>query len=120
MGVREKIRENAQKVVPPGETIQAVIPVQTVSPYWSIVSYWIIIFSNAYRNVIVTDRRILICSTGRLSTTQVNEIIRELPRQTKIGPAEGLWYKTDSLGETVFISRRYFKDIEAADTGAGA
>jgi len=118
MGVREKVRENAQKIIQPGETIQAVIPVQTVNPYWSILSYWIIIFSNAYRNVIVTDRRILICGTGRLSTTQVKDILREVPRQTKIGPGEGLWYKTESLGETMFINRRYFNDIEVADAGA--
>ena len=50
----------------------------------------------------------------------VTEVEREIPRNTVIGPAEGgLWYRTDALGEPLHISRRYFKDIEAADRAMG-
>jgi hypothetical protein len=38
-----------------------------------------------------------------------------LPRQTLIGPAHGLWYRVDSLGERLYINKRFHKDIRAAD-----
>jgi hypothetical protein len=47
--------------------------------------------------------------------TPVKEILRELPRQTLIGPAHGLWYRVDSLGERLYINKRFHKDIRAAD-----
>jgi hypothetical protein len=47
--------------------------------------------------------------------TPIKEILRELPRQTLIGPAHGLWYRVDSLGERLYINKRFHKDIRAAD-----
>lgn len=46
-------------------------------------------------------------------------MFRELPRQTRIGPAGGLWYKTEAFGVPVRIHKRFHKDIEAADSMAG-
>ena len=34
---------------------------------------------------------------------------------TKIGPASGLWYRTEALGERLYIHKRFHKDIAAAD-----
>lgn len=118
MAIRDQLRENAAKHLQPGETIQAVFTAQTTSQWLGLLSYWIIIFANAYRVVVVTDRRILLCKSGRFRVTPVNDVIRELPRSTKIGPPDGLWHKTEALGEKIYINRRFFKDIEAADAGA--
>jgi hypothetical protein len=118
MAIRDKMRANAAPYLQDGEQIQQVFAAQTTSQWFALVSYWIIVFRNAYRVVIVTDRRILVARAGRLSMTQVNEILRELPRSTHIGPPTGLWFKTDRLGETLYINRRFFKDIEAADAAA--
>lgn len=121
MAIRDKIRANAQPFLEPGEQIQAVIPAQTTSQYFALISYWIIIFSNAYRNIIVTDRRILITQGGRFSLTPVKSVIAVVPRATAIGPTTGaLWYKTESLGERLYINRRFFKDVETADALLGA
>jgi hypothetical protein len=60
MGIRDTMRNNAAPYLQPGETIQAVFGAQTVSQYWSLLSYWIILFKNAYRVVVVSDRRILV------------------------------------------------------------
>lgn len=117
MAIRDTLRKNAQHLLQPGEEIQAVIPAQTTSQYFALISYWIIILSNAYRVIVVTDRRILVCRSGRFRLTPVKEVVHELPRQSMIGPATGLWYRTDSLGERLYINRRFFKDIEAADRG---
>ena len=116
MALRDKLRANAQHVLQPGETIQAVFCAQTKNQYFALISYWIILFTNAYRVVVVTDRRILVCKSGRLRMTPVNEVIRELPRNTRIGPASGLWWKSQTLGEQLYINKRFHKDIAAADS----
>lgn len=93
---------------------------QTINGLWSLVSYWIIILSNAYRVVVVTDRRIIVCKSGRFRITPVNDIVNELPRSTQIGPAKGIWYKTEALGERIYVAKRFHKDIAAADAAMPA
>jgi len=121
MALRDKIKSNAEHLLQPGEEIQAVIPAQTVSQYLAaLISYWIIIFKNAYRVIVVTDRRILVCQSGRFRITPVGEVLRELPRQTPIGPAHGLWYQTEALGEKLYIAKRFHKDVAAANLMASS
>lgn len=67
----------------------------------------------------MTDRRILVCHSGRLRTTPVKDVVHELPRNTKIGPASGLWYKT-ALGERLYIHKRFHKDVAAAAAAIAA
>ena len=115
MAIRDKLRANAQHLLQPGETMQSVFAAQTASPYWILVSYWIVLFKNAYRVVVVTDRRIIVAKSGRASTTRMNDVVRELPRATRIGPPTGMWYKTSTLGERLYIHKRFHKDVAAAD-----
>jgi len=120
VAIRDTLRTNATPHLQQGEVLQAVIPAQTTSQWFALVSYWIIIFKNAYRNIVVTDRRILVCRSGRFRVTPVNEVLRELPRSTRIGPPNGLWYKSENLGERLYIAKRFHKDIIAADELATA
>ena len=120
MAIRDKMRANAQPFLQPGETVQAVFGAQTKSMWFAVLSIWIIVLSNAYRVVIATDRRILVCQTGRMSMTPVKAVLHEFPRSTRIGPAGGLWYKCETLGEPLYIAKRFHKDVEAADALAGA
>jgi hypothetical protein len=116
VAIRDKLRANAAPLLQPGETIQAVFCGQTTSQYFVLISYWIIILSNAYRVIVVTDRRILVCKSGRLRMTPVKEVLRELPRNVRIGPPSGLWWRSESLGERLYIHKRFHKDVNAADT----
>jgi len=118
MAIRDKMRQNAEPFLQPGETIQAVFGAQTTSQWFALISYWIIIIRNSYRVIVVTDRRILVGRSGRMTTTPIKEILRELPRSTRIGPPSGLWYKTDVLGETMYVAKRFHKDITEADAAA--
>jgi hypothetical protein len=120
VAIRDKLRKNAAPLLAPGEQIQSIFPAQTTSQYFALISYWIIMAKNAYRVVVVTDRRILICKSGRLAMTPVKGIEHELPRGTKIGPATGLWYRFEAPTGKLYINRRYFKDVEAADTAIAA
>ncbi|HEV3226717.1 MAG TPA: DUF2510 domain-containing protein [Acidimicrobiales bacterium] len=117
MAIRDSMRANAAPYLQPGETVQAVFAAQTTSQWFALISYWIIIITNAYRVVVVTDRRIMVCKSGRFRMTPVNSVLRELPRATRIGPFDGrLWYKSESLGERLYIARRFQKDIDLADS----
>ena len=115
MAIRDQIAANAAPLLKPDEKVQAVFGAQTVSQYLSLLSYWIIIMKNAYRVVVVTDQRILVCRSGRFRTTPVNEVLAELPRTTRIGEPQGLWWKCETLGPKLYVHRRYHKDVRAAD-----
>ncbi len=118
MAIRDKMKNNAAPHLQPGEVVQAVFGAQTVSQYFALISFWIIILKNAYRVVVVTDRRILVFRAGRFRTALVREVVQELPRATRIGPAHGLWYRCEALGERLYVHKRFHKDIAAADGAA--
>ena len=115
MALRDTLRTNAAKVLRPGEVMQTVFPAQTTSAWFALISYWIIILKNSYRVVVVTDQRILVCRSGRFRVTPVNEVVDEYPRSTRIGPTSGLWHKWEAPGETLYIAKRFFKDVAEAD-----
>jgi hypothetical protein len=118
MAIRDKMSANAAPHLQPGETVQAVFGAQTHSQYFFLISAFVLLLFNSYRVVVATDRRILVCRSGRLSTTAVNEVLRELPRSTRIGPPSGLWWKTESLGERLYVHKRFHKDVNAADAAS--
>ncbi len=107
-----------QPLLAPGEQIQAVIPAQTANPYLIVVSYWIIIMRDSYRVVVATDRRVLVFRSARSGVKNVTGLVSEHPRQTLVGPAKGAWYRTENLGERLYIHKRFHKDIAAADASA--
>jgi hypothetical protein len=115
MAIRDQLRANAAHHLQPGETVQAVFCAQTTHQYYAFLSTLIIILSDAYRAVVVTDRRILVCRSGRIRISPVKGVLTELPRTTRIGPPGGLWWRCDTLGERVYVHKRFHKDITAAD-----
>lgn len=136
----EKIKQSAVPFVDDGEHVQAVFFGQSISPWWAFtpVTVCIGLFSalhanlilmaavaaastvpvsliTKYRNVIVTDRRIVVLARSRWRVGKVSSIVRELPRTTLIGPAIGTHYKTQALGERLFIPKGYADQISIAD-----
>ena len=116
MAIRDKLRNRAAPLLQPGENVQSVFCAQTVSAYFALISVWIIIFSNAYRVVVVTDRRILVCRAGRMLPAKVKGVEAEIPRGTRLGEPNGLWWPCDSLGRRLYVHRRFHKDVRIADT----
>ena len=116
--IRDKIIENSQQFLSPGEQIQAVAGGQTVSGWWGALSS-LMYFWNHFRAVIVTDQRILVLDSGKIRMGKPKSVVRELPRHTQIGPAKGLWYKTSALGEKLYFHKRFHKDIATADSITG-
>ncbi len=115
IAIRDKIAANVQSHLAPGEQIQAAFPAQTFSGWWAMLSWIIVVVKSSYRAIVVTDRRILVFDTGKLTMGTPKRLLRELPRATRIGPASGLWYRTEALGERIYVHKRFHKDIETAD-----
>lgn len=115
MAIRDKMRANAAPHLQPDEIVEEVFGAQTHSQYFFLLSLFVLLLINSYRVVVVTDRRILVCRSGKLSTTVVDEVLRELPRRTRIGPPSGLWWRTTTLGERLYVHKRFHKDVNAAD-----
>jgi len=118
IAIRDKIIANSQPFLEPGEQIHQAFAGQTVNGYWGLLT-WLIMFKMQYRCIVVTDRRIAVLDSGKWAQGTPKAIVRSLPRQTQIGPAKGMWYKTEALGERLYFHKRFEKDISAADTAVG-
>jgi hypothetical protein len=116
VAIREKITQNAQALLEPGEQIQAVIPAQTRNGMWAVLGFIMYAFINRFRPIVVTDRRIAITDSGRWSLGKPTTIVMSLPRTTQIGPPKGLWWKCTSLGQPLYIHKRFHKDVDKADS----
>lgn len=112
--IRDKITENSKKFLRPDEPVVAVMVGQRFSGWWGLLTYlWV--FWNRYEAVVVTNQRILVLDCGKWTMGTPRSVLRELPRATRIGPASGLWWKCTSLGEKLYIHRRFHKDVAMAD-----
>lgn len=119
IAIRDKIIENTKSYLQPGEQVQQAFAAQTFNGNWAFLSAWIVLFKSSYRCVLVTDRRIAVFDTGKFRASAPKSLLRDVPRATRIGPAKGLWYKTEALGERLYVHKRFHKDIAAADAAAG-
>ena len=113
--IRDKVSENVQSMLEPGEQIQAVIPAQTKSGWLGAIgSLWLLLV-NRYHPVVVTNKRILVTDSGRWTMGNPKSIVATLPRSTQIGPPHGLWWKCESFGDTLYVDKRFHGDVEKAD-----
>jgi hypothetical protein len=120
MALRDKIAAAAAPFLEPGETVQTAFGAMGTSPYWSLLSYWIIIVKDANRAVVATDRRIILFRTARTRWTKFKKIEAEVPRATKLGEPSGLNWKTSALGPTIWVNKRFHKDVRETDAAAPA
>ncbi|MGD0603006.1 MAG: hypothetical protein ABSA53_05315 [Streptosporangiaceae bacterium] len=121
MALRDSMRESAVQYVRPGETIQAVIGAQTASQWLAALTGFLVFLGlNHYRILAVTPARILVLDAGKTSMKRARGVVTELPRSTRLGPGTGMWHQIPAGQETLRVHRRFFKDLEAADTAAVA
>lgn len=121
MALRDSMRESAAQYVRPGEPIQVVIGAQTASQWLAALTGFLVFLGlNHYRILAVTPSRILVLDAGKTSMKRARGVVMELPRSTRLGPGTGLWHQIPAGRENLRVHRRFFKDIEAADTAAVA
>jgi hypothetical protein len=116
------MRSSAAPFLQPGEPIQAVIGAQTASQWMAaLTGVFVFLSMNHYRILAVTPTRIVVLDCGKVSSTKAKGVVMELPRSTRLGPGTGLWHQIPAGAEKLRVHRRFFKDIETADSlGAAA
>lgn len=115
MSVQDAWRVDAAAHLRPGETIQAVIPGQASFGHPVLIASLYGMWRRTSRLVVASDQRILIFR--RTASGALAELLAERPREIAIGPPHALFvfYRTNVLGERLYIHRRWFKDVRAAD-----
>jgi hypothetical protein len=121
VALRDSMRESAAEYLRPGEPIQAVIGAQTASQWLAaLTGFFVFLGLNRYRILAVTPARIVVLDAGKTSMKRARGVVTELPRSTRLGPGSGMWHQVPAGGETLRVHRRFFKDLEAADTSVVA
>ena len=116
MALRDKLRAAVQPHLQPGEQLQVVFAAQNTSQWMMLAGIIPFYFVNQYRVVAVTDRRIVVFDSGKLSVAKAKSVAYELPRATVLGPSKGmLWHRIETGHETLRVHTRFFKDIAQAD-----
>jgi hypothetical protein len=115
--LRDSMRDSAAQYLRPGEPVQAVIGAQTASQWLAaLTGVFVFLGLNRYRILAVTPTRILVLDAGKVSMKKARGVVTELPRSTRLGPGTGLWHRIPAGGENLRVHRRFFKDLETADT----
>jgi hypothetical protein len=110
---------SAAPYLQPGEPVQAVIGAQTASQWLAgLTGVFVFLGLNRYRILAVTPTRIVVLDAGKVSMKKARGVVLELPRSTRLGPGTGIWHVIPAGNEKLRVHRRFFKDIEAADTAA--
>jgi hypothetical protein len=121
MALRDTMRDSAAQYLQPGEQVQAVIGAQTASQWLAaLTGIFVFLGLNKYRILAVTPNRILVLDAGKTSMKKARGVVMELPRSTRLGPATGLWHRIPAGNETLRVHRRFFKDLESADSVVAA
>ena len=119
MALRDSMRASAAQFLQPGEPVQAVIGAQTASPLLAaLTGVFVFLGFNHYRILAVTPTRILVLDAGKTSMKKARGVVTELPRSTRLGPGTGIWHQVVAGQEKLRVHRRFFKDMQIADSEA--
>jgi hypothetical protein len=121
MALRDTMRSSAAQYLQPGEPVQAVIGAQTASQWLAaLTGVFLFLGLNRYRIIAVTPTRIVVLDAGKASMSKARGVVMELPRSTRLGPGTGIWHKIPAGQETLRVHRRFYKDLQTADSVASA
>jgi hypothetical protein len=121
MALRDGMRSSAVQFLQPGEPIQAVIGAQTASQWLAgLTGVFVFLGLNRYRIIAVTPTRIVVLDAGKSSMKKARGVVTQLPRSTRLGPGTGMWHRIPAGSETLRVHRRFFKDLDTADSVATA
>jgi hypothetical protein len=117
VALRDTMRDSAAQYLRPGEPVQAVVGAQTASQWLAaLTGFFVFLGLNRYRILAVTPTRIVVLDAGKSSMKKARGVVMELPRSTRLGPGTGMWHQIPAGTESLRVHRRFFKDMETADT----
>ena len=122
MGFQDKLRARVTPFLEPGAQLRQVILVEAGPSPWLrvgiVIGVGVLAMVLLVKPMIiaVTDTEIIILRASRWRAGQPREVLARLPRQTRLGPANGkAWAKLNVAGQSVWVHRRYFDAVRAAD-----
>lgn len=120
MALRDKLHARIQPMLEPGETIQNVWMMQSgMSPYFmGGLGAILFIILNKYYVVAATDQNVVLLKANKLIPSKPKALLERLPRSTRFDISGRLWGKANVGGTNYYVNRRFFKDVEAANTRA--
>jgi hypothetical protein len=119
MALRDSMLTSATPYLRPGEPVQAIFGAQTASQWLAaLTGVFVFLGFNRYRIVAVTPARIVVLDADKTSMKKARGVVLELPRSTQLGPATRLWHRIPAGQETLRVHRRFYKDLNAADSAA--
>jgi len=114
MGLRENLVERVQPLLP-GEPVRHVFLAQSGANPWLGNSLGFIGQSMVKRRIVaVTDRAVVVFGAG-FGGTKPTEVLRRLPRETRLGPTKGIWSRVNVGDEKTWVHAKFRNDIKAAD-----
>ena len=121
MALRDTMLTSATPYLQPGEPVQAIFGAQTASQWLAaLTGIFVFLGLNHYRILAVTPNRIVVLDAGKTSMKTARGVVLELPRSTRLGPGSGIWHRIPAGSETLRVHRRFFKDIDTADSVAAS
>jgi len=105
MGVRDRLRKDTARYLEPEEQIQAVFYAKRPSAQAN------------DRAVVATNRRLLLLKLNILG--RATGLLGEAPRETRLGPCQGILTPLRAFDTPLQVSFRFFKDVDEADRAAG-
>lgn len=117
VSIRNNLREEAARFLGPDEHVQEVMWGTCIRPLKLYTGAWLFTSADSYRAIICTDRRIMLFRGGRWSPT-LEDLLVSVDRNERLGPPRGLYHRIPIFHPTVYVARRFFRDIRRADADA--
>jgi hypothetical protein len=141
VNTREVIIEKSRPFLEPGEVVAHVVKALEGPPRWiamllglvigigiSIlilvpllgVPLFVLVYTSAYKRriILATDRALVVLAGGRYRFTP-KEVLARLDLETRIGPLQGLFMRTEVDGRRMYITPRTAVEVAAADADIG-
>lgn len=114
MGLREKLTERVQPLLP-GEQVQQVFMAQAGVNPWIGNMFGLVGQSLVRRRIVaVTDQAVVVFG-ATFNGGKPTEVLRRLPRETRLGPTKGIWSQVNVGDEKTWVHAKFRKDVSAAD-----
>lgn len=120
---RNDLVQRSEPFLPADSEIRQVFICQTAPNFiFLLITYLtgLTMFWIKYRCVAVTQDAIYVLESSKLSGgAKPQSLVGTMPRHTRLGPVSDRWGQVNLLGERHWVLKRYFNEIEAADSDAG-
>jgi hypothetical protein len=120
MALDDKLRERVQAHLEPGESVEQVFLAHGGASPWLVGIAGLLGTLFVRRRIVAATDRSVVVFEADWNGTNPQRVLARLPRETKIGPAKGVWATAQLGDEKLYVHKRFHSQIKAADAKLGA